>query len=52
MRDCYDVRGRMRQKFYCEEDDSEVLSLLKKSDARAGVSASAMHQAVDDKQHA
>jgi hypothetical protein len=47
MRDCYLVRGRMRQKFYCEEDDSEVLSLLRRA-MRAGVSASAMHQAVDD----
>jgi hypothetical protein len=47
MRHCYLVRGRMRQKFYCREDDSEVLSLLRRA-MRAGVSASAMHQAVDE----
>lgn len=44
---CYLVRGRMRLKFYCEEHDNEVLALLKRV-MRAGVSASAMHDAVDE----
>ncbi|MEY9590598.1 hypothetical protein ABIA06_002889 [Bradyrhizobium yuanmingense] len=47
MRDCYLVRGRMRLKFYCEEHDSEVLTLLRRA-LHAGVSASAMHDAVDE----
>jgi hypothetical protein len=47
MRHCYLVRGRMHLKFFCEEGDSEVLSLLKKV-KRAGVSPSAMHDAVDE----
>lgn len=47
MRDCYFVRGRMRLKFYYEEDTNEVLGLLKRV-MRAGVSRSAMHQAVDE----
>jgi hypothetical protein len=47
MRDCYFARGRMRQKFYYEEDDNEVLSLLRRA-MRAGVSPSEMHQAIDE----
>lgn len=47
MRGCYLVRGHMRRKFYCEEKDSEVLSLLRRA-MRAGVSESSMRQAVDD----
>ena len=47
MENCYLVRGRIRKKFFCEDDDSEVLSLLKNA-MRAGVSASAMHRAVDE----
>jgi hypothetical protein len=47
MRNCYLVRGRMRQKFFCEEHDSEVLSFLRRA-MRAGVSASDMHRAVDE----
>lgn len=47
MRACYLVRGRMRVKFVCEESDGEVLSLLKKA-MRAGVSPSAMHEAVEE----
>lgn len=45
MKACYLVRGRMRLKFYHEEDDNEVLKLLKRA-MRAGVSASAMHDGV------
>ena len=47
MRDCYFARGRMRQKFYYEADDNEALSLLRRA-MRAGVSPSAMHQAIDE----
>jgi hypothetical protein len=47
MRDCYLVRGRLRQKFRCKADDSEVLGLLRRA-MRSGVSPSAMHQAVDE----
>ncbi|WP_441277699.1 hypothetical protein AB7783_11720 [Tardiphaga sp. 172_B4_N1_3] len=47
MKDCYLVRGRMRQKFYCEEHNYEVLTLLRRA-MRAGVPASAMHHAVDE----
>lgn len=47
MRDCYFVRGRMRQKFYCEEHDGEVLKLLRRA-LHAGVSSSAMHDAIDE----
>jgi hypothetical protein len=47
MLDCYLVRGRMRKKFYCDEDDGDVLALLRTA-MRAGVHASEMHRAVDD----
>jgi hypothetical protein len=47
MLNCYLVRGRMRLKFFCEEHDGEVLSLLRRA-MRAGVSASAMRQTVDE----
>lgn len=47
MKDCYLVRGRMRLKFYCDENDSEVLTLLRRA-LHAGVSPSAMHGAVDE----
>jgi hypothetical protein len=47
MRDCYFARGRMRLKFYYEEGDNEVLSLLRRA-MRAGVSPSEMRQAIDE----
>lgn len=47
MKDCYLVRGRMYLKFFYEEHDNEVLKLLRRA-MRAGVSASAMHDAVDE----
>jgi hypothetical protein len=47
MKACYLVRGRMRQKFFYEEHDNEVLKLLRRA-KRAGVSASAMHDAIDE----
>ena len=46
MRGCYRVRGRMRKKFYCTENDDDVLALLRRL-LRDGVSPTAMHQAVD-----
>jgi hypothetical protein len=36
MLDCYLVRGRMRKKFYCEENDDDVLALLRNV-LRAGI---------------
>jgi hypothetical protein len=47
MRECYLVRGRIRKKFYCTEDDDDVLALLRRL-LRDGVSPTAMHQAVDE----
>jgi len=47
MRDCYFARSRMRRKFYCEEADNDVLSLLTRV-MRAGVSSSAMYDAIDE----
>jgi hypothetical protein len=48
MRQCYLVRGKMRVKFsYADHDDGDVLTLLRRA-LRAGVSASAMHEAVDE----
>jgi hypothetical protein len=47
MRACHFVRGRMRLKFYCAENDNEVLSLLMRA-MRAGVSEPAMNDIVDD----
>lgn len=48
MANCYLVRGRMRLKFfYADHDDGDVLALLRRA-LRAGVSASAMHEAVDE----
>jgi hypothetical protein len=47
MLDCYLVRGRMRKKFYCDEDDGEILALLRTA-MRAGVHASEMRRAVDE----
>jgi hypothetical protein len=47
MKQCYLARGHMRHKFYYEEDDNEVLNLLRQA-MRAGVTASAMHEAVDE----
>lgn len=46
MKTCHLVRGRMRSKFFCHEDDNEILKLLQRL-KRAGVSASTMHEAVD-----
>jgi hypothetical protein len=46
MRDCYLVRGRMRTKFY-GGDDGEIMAVLREV-MRTGMSASAMHKAVDD----
>jgi hypothetical protein len=37
MKECYFTRGRMRLKYYYEEDDNEVLKLLRRA-MRAGVS--------------
>jgi hypothetical protein len=47
MLDCYLVRGRMRKKFYFNEDDGEVLAFLRTA-MRAGVRPSEMHRAVDE----
>src|SRR5438105_658252 len=47
MLDCYLVRGRMRKKFYCEEDDGDILALLR-SAMRAGIRTSEMHSAVEE----
>jgi hypothetical protein len=46
MRDCYLVRGRMRSKFY-GADAGEIIAVLGRL-MRDGMSASAMHKAVDD----
>lgn len=46
MKACHLARGRMRQKFFCEKNDNEVLKLLVRA-MRAGVSASAMNDAID-----
>jgi hypothetical protein len=46
MRDCYLVRGRMRNKFY-GGDDGEIIAVLVKA-MRDGMSTSTMHKAVDD----
>ena len=45
MRECYLVRGLMRKKFYCEEQDDEILDLLRRA-MRAGVTPSHMRNAV------
>jgi hypothetical protein len=47
MKACYLARGQMRLKFFYEEYDNEILKLLRRA-MRAGVSASAMFDAVDD----
>jgi hypothetical protein len=47
MLDCYLIRGRMRKKFYCDEDDGDILALLRTA-MRAGVPASQMRSAVDE----
>jgi hypothetical protein len=47
MLDCYLVRGRMRKKFYCDEDDGDVLAFLRTA-MRAGTAASEMHRAVEE----
>jgi hypothetical protein len=45
---CYLVRGKMRAKFFCaDQNDGDVLDLLKRA-MHAGVSASAMHDAIDE----
>lgn len=41
--DCYMIRGRMREKFYMEEDENVIATLL-----YSGRSARAMHRAVDE----
>lgn len=47
MGECYLVRGLMRKKFYCAQNDDDVLELLQRA-LRAGASPSAMYQAVKE----
>ena len=47
MLDCYLVRGRMRKKFYCEEDNADILALLRAA-MRAGIPAPKMYRAVEE----
>jgi hypothetical protein len=44
---CYLVRGLMRNKFYCDEDDGDTLALLRTA-MRAGTSESEMYRAVEE----
>lgn len=47
MKDCYFIRGRMREKFYTKDDEGPIIGFLSEV-MRGGMSVSAMHQAVDD----
>ncbi|MES5481529.1 hypothetical protein QMZ05_02150 [Bradyrhizobium sp. INPA03-11B] len=47
MRQCYFVRGRMRKKYFCGDNDEVVLELLRRV-KRAGVTGFDMDRAVDD----
>lgn len=47
IRECYLVRGRMRKKFFCDDQDEAVLNLLRVL-MEAGVMPAEMNRAVDE----